>query len=466
MPETLSRKELITAINAANELLRRRARSNFRHFVPYIMPEYEMQWFHSYICDRLDAFEKGEVKKLMVLMPPQHGKTQLATRLFTAYLLGRNANRKVAICSYGDSIAQGFNRDIQRYIDTENYHSLFPDTKLNHSKILLTNADNVSRSAHKFDIVGHQGSVKTIGRGGSLTSESVDIGIIDDLYKDREEARSITVSESAWNWYVDVFRTRFHNDSQQLIMNTRWAENDIAGRLLVEEAGQWEVIKFPAIRTKEVNAYDIRSEGEALWEDWHSLEKILGQKKLSEVSFNSLQQQDPRPNTEILIFKDWIREPEWTPGEATVWGLDFGKTTGINALIRSNMQPEDLYFDECLYAAGVPVKIIYEALMDNGYKAGEYVFADHIPSKINELRNLQINCHPAIKGPGSVTFGIDKLHEYRCHYSARSVNLHNEINLYQYICYGKIITNEPVDENNHAIDACRYASVSRFFRGL
>lgn len=465
MNQTLSRKELITAIKAAQELLIRRARSSFKRFVPFIKEDYEMQWFHEYICDRLDAFERGEVKKLMVLMPPQHGKTELATRLFTAYLLGRNPDRKIAITSYGDSIASGFNRDIQRYVDTEKYNSLFPLTRLNNSKILNTNAANVARTEHKFDIIGHQGSVKTVGRGGSLTSETVDIGIIDDLYKDREEARSLTISESAWNWYVDVFRTRFHNDSQQLIMNTRWAENDIAGRLLVEEADQWEVIKFPAIRTNEVNDYDTRKEGEALWPDWHSLEKILGQKKLSEVSFNSLQQQDPKPNTEILIFKDWIKEPSWVEGETTTWGLDFGKTTGINALFRHNMQPEDLYFDECLYAAGVPVKIIHEALMDNGYKEGEYVYADHIPAKINELRNLHINCVPAIKGPGSISFGIDKLHEYRCHYSSRSVNLHNELNLYQYICYGKIITNEPVDENNHAIDACRYASVSRFFRG-
>lgn len=463
---TLSRKELITAIQAASELLYRRARSSFKSFVPFIKEDYEMQWFHEYICEKLDAFERGEIKKLMVLMPPQHGKTELATRLFSAYLLGKNPDRKIAITSYGDSIASGFNRDIQRYIDTEKYHLLFPKTKLNHSKIFNTNADNVARTEHKFDIVGYQGSLKTVGRGGSLTSETVDIGIIDDLYKDREEARSLTVSESAWNWYVDVFRTRFHNDSQQLIMNTRWAENDIAGRLLVEEVGEWEVIKLPAIRTSDVNDYDRRALGEPLWPDWHSLEKILGQKKLSEVSFNSLQQQDPKPNTEILIFKDWIEVPTWPDLDKKSWGLDFGKTTGINALMKHGMlTPEDAYFDECLYEPGVGAKIIRDCLFDNGYTNSELVHADHMPTKVNALRLLGVNCVPAIKGAGSVSFGIDKLHEYRCHYTARSVNLRNELNLYQYVCFGKIITNEPVDENNHAIDASRYASVSKFFRG-
>lgn len=463
-----NRQALIVSIKSAQELLRRQARSIFSSFVLYLKRDYEMQWFHRYICDRLDVFERGEVKKLMVLMPPQHGKTELATRLFSAYLLGRNPNRKIAITSYGDSIASGFNRDIQRYIDSERYNELFPQTKLNNSKIFNTNYANQTRTEHKFDIVGQAGTLKTVGRGGSLTSETVDIGIIDDLYKDREEARSMTVSESAWNWYVDVFRTRFHNDSQQLIMNTRWDENDIAGRLLVEEVGEWEVIKFPAIRTNEVNSYDIRKEGEPLWPDWHSLEKIQGQRKLGEVSFNSLQQQDPKPNTEILVFgkPEWIQIPEWPLTLTSFsWGLDFGKTTGINALIKCSSDITGYYFDECLYEPSVPATHIRDLLIANGYKVGEIVYCDHMLAKINALRLLGVNAVQAIKGAGSISFGIDKLNEMSCHYTSRSVNLRNELNNYQYVCYGKIITNEPVDEFNHALDAARYGTVSRFFRG-
>lgn len=464
--DKLTRSQLIQSLKAAEELLLRKTRSSFKRFVPYIKPDYEMQWFHAYICDKLDAFERGEIKKLMVLMPPQHGKTELATRLFSAYLLGKNPNRKVAITSYGDSIASGFNRDIQRYIDNERYGKLFPGTRLNNSKIFSTNIDNYSRTEHKFDIIGHSGTLKTVGRGGSLTSETVDIGIIDDLYKDREEARSMVISESAWNWYIDVFRTRFHNDSQQLIMNTRWDENDIAGRLLIEEVGEWEVIKFPAIRTNEINDYDTRAIGEPLWPDWHSLEKIMGQKKLSEVSFNSLQQQDPKPNTEILVFKNWIQIPEWPSSISTItWGLDFGKTVGINALMKCATEATGYYFDECLYETGVSAQIIKDVLVKNGYDAGQYVYCDHMPTKINALRILGINAVPAIKGAGSISFGIDKLNEMPCHYTARSVNLKKELGLYQYICYGKLITNEPVDENNHGVDGCRYGTVSRFFRG-
>jgi hypothetical protein len=460
------RKQIIEAIKAAQELLTRQSRGEFKKFVKYIKPDYEMQWFHAYICAKLNQFAKGEVKKLMILLPPQHGKTELATRLFPPYLLGQKPDLKIAIASYGDSTASGFNRAIQRNIDNEAYNQVFPDTKLNYSKIFGTNYDNYSRTEHKFEIVQRKGSLKTVGRGGPLTSEPVDIGIIDDLYKDRDEAKSPTISESAWNWYVDVFRTRLHNGSQQLIMNTRWDENDLCGRLLIEEPGEWEVIKFPAIRTEDINDYDTRQPGEALWPDKHSLEKILSQKKLSQVSYNSLYQQDPKPNTDVLVYSDWISIPQWPEEiESVTWGLDFGKTIGINALVKASTVGDNAYFKECLYASGVPMREIKNALAENGYKEGQIVYCDHMPGKIAELRMLGVSAFPALKGEGSIDAGITKLKEFTCHYTADSVNLKMELNNYQWVCYGKIITNVPVDEYNHILDACRYSVYSRYFRG-
>lgn len=460
------RVKLIGAIHAADELLIRRCRIRYRNFVKTMKPDYKMQWFHAYICEKLDAFVSGHIKKLMILMPPQHGKTELATRLLPPYMLGKNPDLRIAITSYSDSIASGFNRAIQRNIDNEVYGRIFPDTKLNNSKIFGTNYDNVTRTEHKFEIVNKKGSLKSVGRGGSLTSEPVDIGIIDDLYKDREEAKSLTISESAWNWYVDVFRTRLHNNSQQLIMNTRWDENDICGRLLIEEAGSWEVIKFPAIRTEDINDFDLRMPGEALWPDRHSLQKIEDQKKLSQVSFNSLYQQDPKPNTDILIFPNWVEIPAWPENvEKITWGLDFGKTTGTNALVKCGIEGDNVYFQEFLYAPGAPVSVIKDRLIESGYNRNQIVYCDHIPGKIHELLRSAIIAAPALKGEGSIAAGIDKLREYKCHYTADSVNLKMELNNYQYICYGKIITNVPVDEYNHLLDACRYAVFSRFFRG-
>ncbi len=226
------------------------------------------------------------------------------------------------------------------------------------------------------------------------------------------------------------------------------------------------MIKFPAIRTEDINEYDIRHEGEALWPEKHSLEKILSQKKLSQVSYNSLYQQDPKPNTDILVYTNWISIPSWPQtAEMVTWGLDFGKSVGINALVKCTITGDNIYFKECCYASGLPMKEIKKILDDNGYTEGQIVYCDHMPGKINELRMLRVSAFPAIKGDGSIDAGITKLKEYTCHYTSDSVNLKMELNNYQWVCYGKIITNQPVDEFNHLLDACRYAVYSRYFKG-
>lgn len=455
------REELLQAIQTATELLKRKAKNSFRHYVLYSKPGYSMTWFHAHICTMLDLFAEGKIKKMMILVPPQHGKSELATRQFPAYLLGRNPNLKIGIACYAAGIAMSFNRQIQRNIDCEVYGELFPDTKLNYSKIFKTRVENFSRNTEKFEIINYSGFVKTVGRGGALTSETIDVGIIDDLYKDRQEATSPAVSKSAWDWYVDVFRTRLHNDSQELIMNTRWDEFDLCGRLLKEEPDEWVVIKFPAIKTKDISEYDHRKKGEALWPERHSIEKIMKVKKLNEVTFNSLYQQDPKPNTKLMVFPNWIETPVFPTNVDTIyWGLDFGKTTGINALVKHTRLENKRYFDECLYEPGLSAKAIAEILWNEGYIEGQPVFCDHQPTKISALRALGISAFPALKGEGSIMLGIDKLNETENYYTARSKNIRMELGKYQYVTYGSIITRIPVDEWNHLMDSCRYAAVN------
>lgn len=465
------------ALSKAEELLRRKARDNFSTFVRLTKAEYQIQWFHKVICDKLQLFVDGKIKKMMILLPPQHGKTELATRRLPPFLLGKNPNLKIAVASYSDAIVQGFNRDIQRIIDSDTYHGLFPETLLAGSQFADPESTHYARNYHEFEVVNARGSVKTVGRGGSLTGSAVDVGIIDDLYKDRSEAKSMAVSTAAWEWYTDVFLTRLHNDSQQLIMNTRWDQQDLAGRLIEREGQDWEIIKFAALRTTDQVPYDPRPEGEALWESRHSRERILKIKEVSQVTFNSLYQQDPKPNTDILVHPNWIEIPfwpelliekngktEWVSMEIKSWGLDFGKTTGINALVKHAINGENAYFEENLYEPGVATKGIAELLLANGYVTGTPVYCDHIPTKIAELRRLGIAAFPAIKGAGSIQAGIDKLKEYKCHYTKRSANLKHELNVYQFVTYGDMITNMPVDEDNHLMDACRYANYSTSFR--
>jgi phage terminase large subunit-like protein len=250
-----------------------------------------MQWFHEYICQKLTDFSNGKIKKLMVFMPPQHGKSQLTTRLFPAYQLGKDPNKKIVIASYNATLASRFNIDVQRVIDDMKYHDVFPDTLLNSSNVLKV-SESALRNSELFEIVGHKGFLKAVGRGGALTGTPVDIGIIDDPIKDRAESMSEVIREGLWSWYQDVFETRLHNDSQQLLIQTRWHENDLAGKLLKRDS-DWDVIVLEAIKENEKD-YDPRSFGEVLWGSKHSLERIQKIKETSPITFNSLYQQSPK----------------------------------------------------------------------------------------------------------------------------------------------------------------------------
>ena len=272
------------------------ARRNFADFVLYVMPNYEMQWFHRYICDKLQQFANGEIKKLMLFVPPQHGKSQLSTRMFPAYLGGKNPDLKMVVASYNATLAQRFNRDIQRVIDTTIYNEIFPKSNLNNSNV-VTVSSNYLRNSEVFEFVGYNGFVKTVGRGGALTGTPIDIGIIDDPLKDRAEAMSATIRESLWSWYQDVFETRLHNGSQQILIQTRWHEEDLAGKLLKRDK-DWEVIVFEAIKENDYS-YDPRKFGEALWPERHSKERIEKVRATSPITFDSLYQQNPKPTDAI-----------------------------------------------------------------------------------------------------------------------------------------------------------------------
>lgn len=281
------------------------AKRNFKRFVTYVKQDYKMKWFHALVCEKLTKFEKGEIKKMMVFMPPQHGKSELTTRNFPAYLLGKNPNRKVVLTSYNSTKARGFNRDVQRVIDSKAFSEVFPEVFLNNSNV-VTMSGTALRNSEVFEIVGKQGSLKAVGRGGALTGDPIDIGIIDDPIKDRAEAVSATIKETLWSWYVDVFCTRLHNDSQQLIILTRWEKDDLAGRILELEPGEWEVITLEGLKEQTNFDYDPREVGEVLWPEKHSKERILKIKKNNPVTFNSLYQQDPKMSEDMGLF--WNRQ--------------------------------------------------------------------------------------------------------------------------------------------------------------
>ena len=302
--------------NAESALLKSLARDSFKHFIQATFPTYSFNWHHLYIIEKLEAFARGDIKKLMLFVPPQHGKSELVSRRFPAWLLGRNPNLKVVGCSYAIDLARKFNRSVQRIIDDKEYAGIFPETRLSNSNMRLefknASSKGYMRNTDEFEIVDHEGSFKSVGVAGPLTGNPMDIGIIDDPVKDQMQASSKTFRNRNWEWYNDVFLSRTHNDSQLLFTMTRWHEDDLAGRILVKES-DWEVIRFPAIAEEVENGNDPRETGEALWPERHNIESLLSKKSNSSRTWASLYQQRPAPESGDIFKRDWFQTASLNP---------------------------------------------------------------------------------------------------------------------------------------------------------
>lgn len=307
------------------ELRNQVARWHIKHFAKRVNPRLKLEDFHVVYYEVLNRFAKGLIKKLIITQPPQHGKSEGASRIAPSYILGINPDKRIAIGSYAATIAQKFNRDVQRYIGSEEYKEIFPDTRLNNAQV-VTVAESYLKNATEFEVVGKQGGLVAVGRGGALTSRTVDVMIMDDLYKDSVEGNSPIVRENTWSWYVDVAKSRLHNDSQELIVFTRWHEDDVIGRL--EELGEvitvtsWEElenapkdkyikINFEAIKESEKTEFDPRELNVALWETKHSLKSLEDRRKLDPVRFDCLYQGNPSSREGLLYgtFRQYTEMP-------------------------------------------------------------------------------------------------------------------------------------------------------------
>jgi len=269
---------------------------------------------------------EGGIYLVGVELVPTHN-SQGSSRFLPADMLGLYPDLKMCICSYAATIAKDFNRDVQRLIDSDEYRAVFPDTQLNGSNV-VTVASNYLRNSDVFEIVNHKGSLRVVGRGGSLTSKTVDVMIYDDLYKDSKEANSPVVRAVAWDWFTKVAKTRLHNDSQELIVFTRWHPDDIIGKIIETEkvifvekwsdfdnipAGAWVLVNFEAIKTGNATEIDPREAGSPLWGKRHSLARLLEQKQLDPLGFQCLYQGNPGDATAYLYqpFKTWVEKSEF-----------------------------------------------------------------------------------------------------------------------------------------------------------
>jgi predicted phage terminase large subunit-like protein len=303
------------------------ARRNLIDFTQYLWPQFQPTSFHVNYYSVLDAFAKKLIKRLIVTVPPQHGKSQGSSKYMPAYIYGLNPDARIALMSYSATFARKFNRHLQRLMDTPEYKEVFPETSLNESNV-ATVARGYLRNSDEFEIIGHEGSFKSIGRKGSLTGNPVDIMIFDDLYKDSMEGNSPIIRDAVIEMYKSVAETRLHNDSQELCVFTRWHEDDLIGWFEknfnvvtlnsledIHKVKNWDdtwiKINFEAIKESPPTPLDPREIGEPLFPQRHSLSKLQQKRKNDPMLFDCMYQGQPNTKEGLLYssFKTYSQLP-------------------------------------------------------------------------------------------------------------------------------------------------------------
>lgn len=293
------------------------ARNSLVGFILATLPNYKLGWVHREICLELDAFlqavVEGKSPRLMLTMPPRHGKSEIASRRFPAYAFGRYPDLSIISTSYSSDLASRMNRDVQRIIDGQEYNAIFPGTCLYGKNIRTVANGAYMRNSDIFEIVGHHGVYRSAGVGGGVTGMGADIAIIDDPIKDRMSADSPTIRQNVWDWYTSTLYTRLAPGGGIIIINTRWHTDDLSGRLLEAaasgEGDQWRVVNFPAIA--EIDEPH-RKRGEALHPERYPLEQLLKIKAaIGTRDWEALYQQHPTPDGGTIFKQEWLKF--WLP---------------------------------------------------------------------------------------------------------------------------------------------------------
>ena len=180
---------------------------------------------------------RGETKRLMIFAPPQHGKSELTSVRLPAFWLGNRPDDPVILASYAADLAYSKSRQARQVVESPEFRLLFPEVATNPS----------SRAVNNWEMAGKRGGMLAVGVGGPITGHGAMLGIIDDPFENWEQAQSETYRERAWEWYRTTFRTRVWEQGAIVLIMTRWHEDDLAGRILQQQAGQWTVLRLPAI---------------------------------------------------------------------------------------------------------------------------------------------------------------------------------------------------------------------------
>lgn len=275
-----------------------------------VTPYYNWDWLYLlYIQDRLNAITAGHLKKLMIFIPPRHGKSEMCTIRYPVYRLEQNPAMHVVIGAYNATLANKFSRRAR---------------KIGATRFALSE----ERKAVEDWETAQGGGLRAVGVGGGITGQGGDLIVIDDPIKNREEAESIAYRDRVWDWYSNDIYTRLEPGAAIILIMTRWHMDDLAGRILAsDDARNWEIVTLPA----EAEAGDLlgRAIGEPLNPDRYGLEALHSIKTVLGRDYVSLYQQRPQPREGGMFKYHWFKLVDAVPaGGVRVRWWDKGATEG------------------------------------------------------------------------------------------------------------------------------------------
>lgn len=284
-----------------------------QRLIPYcigMMPSFRVGQHHRLIASKLEAVERGEIDRLMILAPPRHGKSLLTSEYFPSWYLGKNPGHQVMHITYGQDLASSFGRKIRNILLEPSFKSTFP----------ICNLSQDSQSASQF-ATNEKGIYTAIGVGGACTGLGADCLILDDPLKNRQDAESKTIRQNLLDFYKSTAFTRLMPGGRIVLIQTRWHPEDLAGYLLDTEGDQWTVINLPALA--EENDLLGRLPGQALWPeqfDEKALERIRN--TIGEREFASLYQQRPVPVSGNIVKREHLKYEKKPHGARITLGVD------------------------------------------------------------------------------------------------------------------------------------------------
>lgn len=296
--------------DAATELLaRRKARRSIARFIDYLELGFKPAKHHQYLIDKLEAVERGEIKRLMVFMPPGSAKSTYASVVFPSWYLGRNPVNSIIHGSHTTELAERWGRRIRNTVSEPAYQNVFP-----------VNLAADSQAAGRWALA-EGGEYYAAGVGSAIVGFRADLGVLDDPIAGREQADSERERAKIKEWYQSDFYTRLKPNGAIVLIMQRWHEDDLAGWLLSEQdkgGDKWDVVKLK-MEAEEGDPLG-RAPGEALWPEWYT-DEMREQAKRDPRTWMALYQQEPRPDSGGEFLKEWVQHYKNKP------------TTGLNTYI-------------------------------------------------------------------------------------------------------------------------------------